>query len=616
MKHCWSLLLSILLISLIACGGGSDGGDPPEEDLFGNLSITISGLPDGVDAGIVVTGGSSFSQTVNATATLSNLPIGTYVVTATQVSSDNDTYSPDVTSQNVIISDAQTTAVTLTYTQDTEPEPQQKNFPMGLALASPTETLSTDGTPLVKSFLSPAVLTWTTAYADAVAQINELLNGEVAVNEVFTPELFFNSGVNANCYGPSLMYQDHPDGALPNSGQLPGGDLMLWQETDASTGHTCAAAQLNARLSGIKNQSFGALMSLASMLYVADANSLTLPGVGDTLDLTTEMNAVGITGVTFTDASITLSSENSWYYTQAYTFDYNGTDRAITVEMYHNTSASEFEYDGIMQFTINGDNTIFGGGNCNETDRTLNGSMAYQRNSETDLRLQSRVGILCGANVSGFVTDNTQPDYRHLDPANRYDSMTNVNGWSENFNIFGAQMNPDTLQGTYAYIWQAGVGDSHSRTFLMGVNYNETGGTGPLDGEAYAGFGDQVHTTDGSIDGMICNWAGPNGNHTLQPYVQRQFFSLDPSTAIFNTPVGGSDITYAPTNNCAYDGSGSYIYDTDLDNDLSDETASGAITPDLMGAFDLDGDTVATVPEAIENRGYTLPEIPGGLPGS
>jgi hypothetical protein len=616
----WLLLFfsSIVLTLMVACGGSGDSSeeDPSVTKVFGILTINITGLPSGIDASITITDSGSFSQTITETTTITSLTPGSYSISATDVSANNSNYLVSVSTQSVTVSANQTSIVLLEYTiEEQQSILIEEVFPNGLAVASPTDTINDAGNSLHRSRFAPAVMTTTTAYADAVARINALLNGEVAVNDVFTPDLFFNAGVNANCYGPSLLYEDHPDAASPNSGQLPGGDLMMWLETDSSSGHTCSAAQLNARLRGIKNQSFASLMSLASMLFVANSNGDSLPEVGSVLDLTTDMNALGLTGINFTASTIEQPSADQWKYTQNYSYnDGSGTARNISVTLTHNSGASDVEYDGLMAYIVNGDDTIFGGGNCQQSERTLNGSLAYSRESDTLLKMQSRVATLCGTGSSGFITDITATDEGQVDPGNQYDTVGNPDGWSENFNLFGMEMDPNTLKGSYAYVWQAGLGDSHSRIFLMGVNFNETGGTGQTDGEAYAGYGDTIANTDGMIDGLICNWAGPNNSHALQDYTQRQFFTLDETSGLYFTSTGGSDISYAPTNSCEYDGSGTFKYDTDLDNDLSDETASPAITTDLMSAVDTDGDTIATIAEAILNRGFNLPDIPGGFP--
>jgi hypothetical protein len=48
------------------------------------------------------------------------------------------------------------------------------------------------------------------------------------------------------------------------------------------------------------------------------------------------------------------------------------------------------------------------------------------------------------------------------------------------------------------------------------------------DGEAFYGYGDDIATTDGTLKGLICNWAGPGGTRRLETsYAQRQFVAFD-----------------------------------------------------------------------------------------
>ena len=115
---------------------------------------------------------------------------------------------------------------------------------------------------------------------------------------------------------------------------------------------------------------------------------------------------------------------------------------------------------------------------------------------------------------------------------------------------------------------------------------------------------------------MICNWAGPGNNHTLQELAQRQFITQDPITGLFDASIGAgsADITYAPSNSCDYDASGSFIFDVDADGSLADESHVAVIS-DLMQPVDTDLDGNATIEEKITSRGYTLPVAPGNWPG-
>jgi hypothetical protein len=72
----------------------------------GSLTVTITGLPGGVNAAVTVTGPGSFSQLLTATTTINKLTPGTYTITASGVTSGPNSYNPAPSSQtaNVVAS--------------------------------------------------------------------------------------------------------------------------------------------------------------------------------------------------------------------------------------------------------------------------------------------------------------------------------------------------------------------------------------------------------------------------------------------------------------------------------------------------------------------------------
>ena len=67
----------------------------------GALTVTVTGLPGGVNAAVVVTGPSSYSQNVTATTTLTDLAPGSYTVTANTAANGSTTYGGTPVTQNV-----------------------------------------------------------------------------------------------------------------------------------------------------------------------------------------------------------------------------------------------------------------------------------------------------------------------------------------------------------------------------------------------------------------------------------------------------------------------------------------------------------------------------------
>jgi glucose/arabinose dehydrogenase len=74
----------------------------------GSLDIGVSGLPSGVLAAITITGPESFSRSVTASTTISDLVPGSYGITATNVTSDGTTYAPVIGVQTATVTASRT----------------------------------------------------------------------------------------------------------------------------------------------------------------------------------------------------------------------------------------------------------------------------------------------------------------------------------------------------------------------------------------------------------------------------------------------------------------------------------------------------------------------------
>lgn len=467
-------------------------------------------------------------------------------------------------------------------------------FPLGLALASPFSRAETP----------PNALSVPASQYDWSAQaIEDALAGTAA--ETISPDQFLNSGASAPCYGPAIKYENHPDGE-PSTGTVGGGDVGMWLATDPS-GDACVVAQLNSRLQGMEAQFHQALVIAATLVGVANTAGV-LPTAGTTSDITAEL-AASWTDVTVSSATLSLASSGTWSYEASFVYvsSMAGKSYPTTIQLSHTPGASSAAYSGILSFQATGDSDDFGGNNCQDGNRTLNGSLAYRRDSSTAMITQARAATFCGAGVDGRNSDGV------LDADMRYVPDAEPNGWSENFSIFAADFDPETLGGSYAYAWQAGAYDGMTRVLNVGVN---SFADGTLDGEGYFGFGDAIQDdADGvfGVQGFICNWSGPSADHTLLDYAQRQFFDYNASSGFWALPsADASEITYAPVNGCAYDGSGSFLFDSDADGDLSDENnATVTVTePDLMTPGN-GTCTATTIWDTITScRGYDEPAAP------
>ncbi len=530
--------------------------------------------------------------------------------------SSNDVTAAIESAAEEILASEGNTGATMEETQTTNTT--SSAFPSGLALASPTSIESTvstlQHTSSGKQLAMAEVTAFAngsmpkTAYANAVNRINNLLSGSTPLSDTFTPELFYSYGADAACYGPTLRFENHPDSSENESGELPSGDLGLWHETENETDEACVAAQLNARMQGIKDRSFISLMTVASMIkayedagntFPADienqlAAQSSTPAVAVVEDLTAIMQDLSIDNVTIHNATIALDANGEqWTYTLVFTYMRGGNDLNIEVQLIHVPGENDNAYEGLLTYRAD-DN--FAGGNCDNLAVSNNGSLHYKRTTDNTMILQSRSGQFCEHGTNGL-TESVPSD---LITDNVVDSTAE---WGNNFSIFTAEFALDSMAGSYSYAWQAGRLDSNTRILNIDL-------TSATEGVGYFGFGDTIDTTDGSIQGFICNWAGPGNDHNLIDYAQRQNISFDNTMATFEPSE--SLITYAPVSNCVYDGSGAFAYDRDLDNDLSDETVttinvgSGeALEFSLMGIGDEE-----TIWDAIQAGGFELPAYP------
>jgi hypothetical protein len=84
--------------------------------LPGSLTVTIAGLPVGVDGDVRVTGPSGFDQALTATTTLAGLEPGSYTVSASDVDDGGDAYGASVAGSPTTVPAGGSAAALVTYT--------------------------------------------------------------------------------------------------------------------------------------------------------------------------------------------------------------------------------------------------------------------------------------------------------------------------------------------------------------------------------------------------------------------------------------------------------------------------------------------------------------------
>lgn len=491
---------------------------------------------------------------------------------------------------------------------DSDDSDSQRAFPASLAVASPLDLTSDSGSAALARNLSAKAITDTGAdsrYSELIEEINDILEGSSVSACTFDPALFFQVVTNATCYGPTVPYENHPDALTPNSGELPSGDVGIWLAIDPSSGDACAAAELNARMEGIQARALGALSGLAAMVCTINASegSLSLPDADNTsVDLTSEMPEPD--NVTLNSAILSYATTTAGEDKYAYTLDFDFDSDHISVGLVHIPDAdSTSTYRGQLYYQIS--TSLDNGSNCpmvsSSVPVTRNGSLVYNRTSDSAMTVEMREGQFCGTGVDGLNTDYV------VDATDKFDSVSAPNGWGDDFNLFRADFDPSTQLGDYAYAWQAGHHDGNTRVFNLNVYDDNNATTEDLEATAFFGFGRDAENADPSINGFIFNWAGPGGgDHTLQEYAQKQTVSYNSSTGIFDSDT--ALITYAPTNSGTYDGSGSFTFDSDADGTV-DTDAGAAIAINLASASD-DGTGTYTIEQTIEDAGIVVPDQP------
>ena len=340
---------------------------------------------------------------------------------------------------------------------------------------------------------------------------------------------------SANCYGPQLYYVNHPDGGGTASGQLPSGDLGLWDATEGGS-VACAAAQNNSISEAVNSRADEMLNVAGAMRCVVNQNSLSMPEANSTLTLTTELqSALGTnnTGVTISSATIARGADDA-NGNATYTYSVTATEGStgeISLNMRHTSTATD---------------------NSTYTGKAWGSFSGYGNNPNIE------------AFSLDYANDGTDIDYRMVSASygtstqltdifnNTTNDIIETTAFQGNMQYVITNMNPETGVGATHSAWQAGSGDGEMRVLQVYTTSN----SGTLTMNAFFGFGTGVSSSAGYTlnqnSRMICNWAGPgNGRTGLANTLQKQTAQANATTGVFDTNIV-SNITYSPSNTCSH----------------------------------------------------------------
>lgn len=338
-------------------------------------------------------------------------------------------------------------------------------FPTSFAISSPTIGATAFSASLSEEESLAPFTTDTVSASDTIASKVEKLDAIVAASTAAecAVSLSLSSSGNATCYGPSLTYTGHPDGA-PANGSLPGGDLGIWSSTGTG-GEACAASQLNARMRGVSSYVDLGLFTMASVVCVLQTNSQSLPALGASVDLTSLMSGkltINGTAATVTAASISRSSTDSGgqpVYTTSITAT-QSSNLTYDIRLKHiPLESSNATYKGKVSVQVS-NSTGTRDGNCQDSASQGTNeatSVTYEKSSSTNVRVMLKSAGFCSASADPYVstTDFTVD-------LTKVSSGGVPSGWGGNGNYVLAEYNPEAGTGTYYYGWQAGKGDGNT----------------------------------------------------------------------------------------------------------------------------------------------------------
>jgi len=150
-----ALATTLAAVGLLASAGCSADSKPtPTSPDTGALAITVSGLPSGASASVLVTGPGSYSQVLAHSTTLSDLAPGTYQITASTVASHDTSYAPTPAAATLTVAaNAGPVSTTVVYARSSTSSTSSTTLDLSIGamyLTQSTQTLA-GAVPLVQN---------------------------------------------------------------------------------------------------------------------------------------------------------------------------------------------------------------------------------------------------------------------------------------------------------------------------------------------------------------------------------------------------------------------------------------------------------------------------------
>lgn len=454
-------------------------------------------------------------------------------------------------------------------TSDSSSEnPLSATFPEDLVVTSPFAVTTTSPASVSKSLTRAVDMEEYTntgeikPFSERKQEIHSQIIGSTISDCEFSFDLF-KSAPESNCYGPNITYSSHPNANEQDillgreSGTLPGGDTGIWAEYDfnpdtGSTGEACVASKLNSLISNVTFKVDTAINMFSGMLCMAKVDGLTsLPAVGEAKDLRTSLAkaVASVDGVVVDVATIERQNDTA-------------DSKKVYLSHVQTTIALSETYSAIMDvylkhIPLSDDNATYKGKlwykitsekgklpamtpNCgwdNDNASLIGSSLIYSKPDANTLQYHVRSAAYCNTSV---------------DPFDAHHNVDTSGDWAGNFTYGIFELNPSNGTGKVSFAWQAGPTDNATRTFIANISTsNDT-----TSGCGYFGYGPDIAAEEdvGSIQGFMCNWAGPgsfsstNRSQGRLDLAQQQCISKDATSGKFVSTE--THIIYAPTLSC------------------------------------------------------------------
>lgn len=445
-------------------------------------------------------------------------------------------------------------------------------FPLGVSVASPLAVL---GTTLSLNSQSDLVR----AVAQGLATLN---SSQINANRLFQDTRL----LSALCYGPSVNYESHDDGAPGNTGTLNGGGVAMWRSQNAD-GQPCAVAQLNTQLGPVTEQMQQAMLLSAALRDVVTSSGTTrLPDPGTTLDLrsafTDRVQAL-LSGVSIDTATVSAADDASLYtYRLVLRRGTGNSAESLEISTIHTPNDNAHRFAGVTRLTHGHLSTRYGYGCTDAVDGTSNlyrvsqvttlGYNRYDDQISTRLRAAHYCGTATPSSSSHFDEIAASVESGELNPAVVLTSniQSGVKGWRRDLIRFSSDWNLSSGTADHLHGWQILPQDGAGRLFA--VHQSRTGASTAT--AIYHAFGADLAGSDGTLLGMYCNWNGPNpGGRVLVSAFQRQDLTLTGGAWRLESEA----LAYGPTHTCQastsmrfVDGTGALVAGRGADSDELD----------------------------------------------